>query len=264
MSDQEEPPTHWLSEFFSALSRPIILSHGVNEGRYRRSLSVVIIYSLSPFRGDSSLTDILNRSLQEAQNHNTPVSDSLRLPTFEIKSTARFTDPCTVCQEDFKTEEWATKLPCSHVFHKNCIEPWFENNNSCPVCRYELPVDDPEMEQLRQERMAERDREIENRPKICELLDFDECQSSEDCPVSPLTNCGHHFHPECVSSWARNDGQDDQDALKCPVCHELSAWPACEEPPVSTLGKRKRRAVRSMEEKPAKRSAVSIDAHDRP
>jgi len=108
----------------------------------------------------------------------------------------------------------------------------------------------------------ERDREIENRPKTCELFDFDECQSSGDCPVVPLTTCGHHFHPECVSGWARNDGQDDFDELKCPVCHEFSAWPSCGEPPVSTLGKRKRRAIPSVEEKPSKRSAVSIDAPD--
>lgn len=63
------------------------------------------------------------------------------------------TNKCTVCLEyinyDFPEIDWSkhssgfytkgdyTYLKCYHVFHKECYEPWIENNN-CPNCRIKL------------------------------------------------------------------------------------------------------------------------------
>jgi hypothetical protein len=46
---------------------------------------------------------------------------------------------CPVCQSELKMEEETILVPCGHMYHSQCILPWFEQNNTCPVCRFELP-----------------------------------------------------------------------------------------------------------------------------
>ncbi|KAL3824971.1 hypothetical protein ACJIZ3_021000 [Penstemon smallii] len=53
---------------------------------------------------------------------------------------------CAVCKDSFELNEEGKQMPCNHIYHKECIMPWLVLHNSCPVCRYELPTDDPDYE----------------------------------------------------------------------------------------------------------------------
>lgn len=53
---------------------------------------------------------------------------------------------CAVCQDDYEKDMVVKQMPCKHVFHSECLLPWLELHNSCPVCRYELPTDDLDYE----------------------------------------------------------------------------------------------------------------------
>ena len=41
---------------------------------------------------------------------------------------------CSICYEKHTTHS-IVKLKCDHIFHKDCIYKWIENNPSCPLCR---------------------------------------------------------------------------------------------------------------------------------
>lgn len=59
------------------------------------------------------------------------------LKTQKIKITNVNTN-CSICQDSFSHGQEARMLPCCHIFHLECIDPWLARSSSCPMCREEI------------------------------------------------------------------------------------------------------------------------------
>ena len=44
---------------------------------------------------------------------------------------------CIICREEMVASS-TKKLPCGHIFHKNCLRSWFQRQQTCPTCRLDV------------------------------------------------------------------------------------------------------------------------------
>lgn len=69
-----------------------------------------------------------------------------RLPVFTFhynpsRIGAAPTPYCSVCLYEAEDGERLRRLPrCNHCFHVDCIDTWFQNRPTCPLCRNEVSV----------------------------------------------------------------------------------------------------------------------------
>ncbi|KAF4090776.1 hypothetical protein AMELA_G00054990 [Ameiurus melas] len=54
------------------------------------------------------------------------------------KETESEFDNCAVCIEGYKANDVVRILPCRHVFHKNCVDPWLQDHRTCPMCKMNI------------------------------------------------------------------------------------------------------------------------------
>lgn len=46
---------------------------------------------------------------------------------------------CSICQENYSAGQTTRKINfCNHLFHKDCVDPWFRSHVHCPVCRHDI------------------------------------------------------------------------------------------------------------------------------
>ncbi|KAE9595106.1 putative aminoacyltransferase, E1 ubiquitin-activating enzyme [Lupinus albus] len=61
------------------------------------------------------------------------------LPIVKVTRSHLASDPnCPICKDEFEVGVEVRELPCKHFYHSDCILPWLQIHNTCPVCRYEL------------------------------------------------------------------------------------------------------------------------------
>ncbi|RRT52728.1 hypothetical protein BHE74_00029238 [Ensete ventricosum] len=45
---------------------------------------------------------------------------------------------CCICLAKYVDNEELRELPCSHFFHKDCVDKWLKINALCPLCKSEV------------------------------------------------------------------------------------------------------------------------------
>lgn len=143
----------------------------VNEAQSRRRLNETspildMLQSLISFNEDAHMENIISYLMANDPNKygNPPASQE------EVKKLRKVTVDeinkeeirkmssehlCSVCKDDYEMGQNLIQLPCTHLFHDDCILPWLKERNSCPTCRYELKTDDNEYEARKAEKRNE-------------------------------------------------------------------------------------------------------------
>lgn len=49
---------------------------------------------------------------------------------------------CSICIDSIAEKTEIYDIPCGHKFHKDCLNTWLKNNNTCPFCRAVLKESD--------------------------------------------------------------------------------------------------------------------------
>uniref|UniRef100_H3DCY3 RING-type E3 ubiquitin transferase n=1 Tax=Tetraodon nigroviridis TaxID=99883 RepID=H3DCY3_TETNG len=92
--------------------------------------------------GANGLDAIITQLLNQFENTGPPPADKERIKSLPaISITEEHVGAgleCPVCKEDYSVEETVRQLPCNHLFHNDCIVPWLEQHDTCPVCRKSL------------------------------------------------------------------------------------------------------------------------------
>ncbi|XP_017855972.1 PREDICTED: E3 ubiquitin-protein ligase RNF126 [Drosophila arizonae] len=96
--------------------------------------------------GREGLDTIVTQMLNQMETAGPPPLSTQRINEIpNVKISAEEVErkmQCSVCWDDFKLDESVRKLPCSHLYHENCIVPWLNLHSTCPICRKSLANDD--------------------------------------------------------------------------------------------------------------------------
>jgi len=97
---------------------------------------------LDPTNLDAFITQFLNQMGENSGPAPAPENRINSIPTVKVTAEqARDNLQCAICMDDFKENDDAKRLPCSHHFHEDCISRWLRLHGTCPTCRVTLDGD---------------------------------------------------------------------------------------------------------------------------
>ncbi|XP_028600199.2 RING finger protein 150 [Podarcis muralis] len=100
------------------------------------SLAWLVFYYIQRFRyanardrNQRRLGDAAKKAISKLQVRTIRKGDKETEPDF---------DNCAVCIEGYKPNDVVRILPCRHLFHKSCVDPWLLDHRTCPMCKMNI------------------------------------------------------------------------------------------------------------------------------
>ena len=101
--------------------------------------------NLSPLNINNLIGNLLNSSIglgsinSMTQDVVSTLDDSETDKLKKYKLSENKEEKCSVCMTSLNIDEHVCELPCEHIFHDECIQPWLQQYNyKCPICRKEV------------------------------------------------------------------------------------------------------------------------------
>jgi len=100
--------------------------------------------------GANGLDNIITQLLNQLDNTGPPPAEKSRIESLPlIRVSQKMVDDhveCAVCKDEYKLGEDVKRLPCDHLFHTICVDPWLDLHDSCPICRCNLKGERPKVD----------------------------------------------------------------------------------------------------------------------
>ncbi|KAL4333646.1 hypothetical protein GQ457_07G004080 [Hibiscus cannabinus] len=118
-----------VDKILDCASRMLGNKHYKNRNVLRMRVDVDVMVEKLPFDVDDDDDDKTPETI--------PASEAAVEGLEEVK--VDNTIDCAICLDGLSSGCKAKRMPCSHVFHGDCIVNWLGISNICPTCRFELP-----------------------------------------------------------------------------------------------------------------------------
>ncbi len=96
---------------------------------------------LGALTGINELITLLRGEVNMEPVHVTPTQQQINVAThvFETLRNEHADAVCSICQEGYTENILIRQIRhCNHMFHRGCIDQWFQQNVHCPVCRFDI------------------------------------------------------------------------------------------------------------------------------
>lgn len=90
---------------------------------------------------ETSISEVAKRAMSKIavrKYKGTSHMSPSRCGTPELYSLDSYIDNCIICLEEYKEGQELRTLPCSHEFHKKCVDPWLLYKHTCPICLFDI------------------------------------------------------------------------------------------------------------------------------
>ena len=86
--------------------------------------------------------DIRVLSIKKTNYLNQKIMDNIEI--YKMKNVEKLDNDkkkCTICLKNYVDGEDSIALPCTHIFHADCIKTWVKEHKTCPICKKDIIYD---------------------------------------------------------------------------------------------------------------------------